>query len=128
MASTAEVISYLESSRPRNRVTLLLLDWKLSWCGAHPAVGHTSTATNNTTLTRDFSITMAPIDEANAFSRSSSEPNISEATRMFEVEKSVLSKHFYGKTVSIAKANETKQLLTNKQEVVLVDEIQKLCD
>jgi hypothetical protein len=47
---------------------------------------------------------------------------------MFGVERSVLSKHFYGKRVSIVKANETKQLLTNKQELVLVNEIQKLCD
>jgi hypothetical protein len=71
---------------------------------------------------------MAPIDEAIAFLRSSSKPNISEAARMFEVERSVLSKHFHGKRVSIAKANETKQLLTNKQELVLVNKIQKLCD
>jgi hypothetical protein len=71
---------------------------------------------------------MAPIDEAIAFLRSSNKPNISEAARIFEVERSVLSKHFHGKRVSIAKANETKQLLTNKQELVLVNEIKKLCD
>jgi hypothetical protein len=71
---------------------------------------------------------MAPIDEAIASLRSSNKSNISEAAGMFEVERSVLSKHFHGKRVSIAKANETKQLLTNKQELVLVNEIQKLCD
>jgi hypothetical protein len=40
----------------------------------------------------------------------------------------VLSKRFRGTRASIAKANETKQLLTNKQELILVNEIQRLCD
>ena len=71
---------------------------------------------------------MAPIDEAIAFLRSSNKPNISEAARMFEVERSVLSKHFYGKRASMAKAIETKQLLPNKQDLVLVNKIQRLCD
>ena len=71
---------------------------------------------------------MAPIDEAIAFLKSSDKPNISKAARMFKVERSVLSKHFHGKRVSIAKANETKQLLSKKQELVLVNEIQRLCD
>ena len=71
---------------------------------------------------------MAPIDEAVAFLRSSNKPNISEAARIFEVDRSVLSKHFHGRRVSIAKANEIKQLLTNKQELVLVNEIKRLCD
>jgi len=71
---------------------------------------------------------MAPIDEAVALLRCSNKPNVSEAARMFDVERSVLSKHFRGKRVSIAKANETKQLLTNKQELVLVNEIKRLCD
>jgi hypothetical protein len=70
---------------------------------------------------------MALIDEAVAFSKSPNEPNISEAARMFEAERLVLSKHFSGKRVSIAKANETKQLLTSKQELVLVNEIQGFC-
>jgi transposase-like protein len=48
---------------------------------------------------------MAPIDKAIAFLRSSNKPNISEAARRFGVERSVLSKHFRGKRVSIAKAN-----------------------
>jgi hypothetical protein len=71
---------------------------------------------------------MAPIDEAIAFLKSSNKLNISKAARMFKVERSVLSKHFYGKRVSVAKANETKQLLTNKQELVLVNEIRRLCN
>ena len=71
---------------------------------------------------------MAPIDEAIAFLRSSDKPNISEAARKFKVERSVLSKHFRGERVSKAKADETKQLLTNKQELVLVNEIQRLCN
>jgi hypothetical protein len=40
----------------------------------------------------------------------------------------VLSKRFRRIRASIAKANETKQLLTNKQELVLINEIQRLCD
>ena len=71
---------------------------------------------------------MAPIDEAIAFLRSSDKLNISEAARKFKVERSVLSKHFYRKRVSIAKANKIRQLLTNKQELVLVNHIQRLCD
>ncbi|KAK5698451.1 hypothetical protein LTR17_023655 [Elasticomyces elasticus] len=47
---------------------------------------------------------------------------------MFKVERSVLGKHSHGKRVSIAKANEMKHLLTNKQELVLVNEIKRLCD
>ena len=79
-------------------------------------------------MTRDYSTTIAPLDEAIAFLRSSNKPNISEAARMFKVERSVLSKHFRGKRVSVAMANETRQLLTNKQELVLVNEVQRLCD
>jgi hypothetical protein len=70
---------------------------------------------------------MALIDEAVAFPKIPNEPNISEAARMFEAERLVLSKHLSGKRVSIAKANETKQLLTNKRELVLVNEIQGFC-
>jgi hypothetical protein len=93
-----------------------------------PGVGHTSTATNNTTSTHNFFATMAPIDAAIAFLRSSDKPNIVEAAWTFKVERSALRKHFHEKRVSIAKANETKQLLTKKQELVLVNEIQRLCD
>ena len=44
------------------------------------------------------------------------------------MERSVLSKHFRGKRGSRAQANEMKQLLTNKQELVLVNHIKRLCD
>jgi len=71
---------------------------------------------------------MAPIDEAIAFLRSSDKPNISEAAGRFKVERSVLSKHFHGERGSKAKANEMRQLLTNKQESELVNYIQRLCD
>jgi len=71
---------------------------------------------------------MAAINKAVAFLKSADKPNISETARIFNVERPVLSKHFRGKRVFVAKANETKQLLTNKQELVLVKEIQKLCD
>jgi hypothetical protein len=55
-------------------------------------------------------------------------PNVSGAARKFEIERSTLSKHFHGKRGSIAQGNETKQLLTNNQELVLVNHIQMLCD
>jgi hypothetical protein len=83
---------------------------------------------NNTTLTLDSFATMAPIDEAIAFLKNFNKPNILEAARIIQVERSVLSKRFRGTRASIAKANKTKQLLTNKQELVLVNEIQMLCD
>lgn len=71
---------------------------------------------------------MAPIDEAIASLKSYDKPNISEAAREFKVERSVLSKHFHGKRDSKANANEMKQLLTKKQELVLVEHIRRLCD
>jgi len=71
---------------------------------------------------------MAPINEAIAFLQGSDKPSISEAAKKFKVERSTLSKHFHGKRGSIAKANEKKQLLTNNQELVLVNHIQRLCD
>jgi hypothetical protein len=76
---------------------------------------------NNTILTLNSFATMAPIDEAIAFLKSSNKPNISEAARIFQVEESVLSKRFRGTRASIAKANETKQLLINKQDLVLAN-------
>ena len=71
---------------------------------------------------------MAPIDEAITFLKSSDNLNISEVARKFKIERSTLSKHFRGKRGSLTKANETKQLLTNKQEVVLMNHIQRLYD
>ena len=99
-----------------------------------PIVGHIQpsptppASINNTTLARNSMTGMAPIDEAVAFLKSSDEPNISEAARMFKIERSTVSKHFRGKRGSIAKANETKQLLTKTQEIVLVNHIKRLCD
>jgi hypothetical protein len=71
---------------------------------------------------------MAPIDESIVFLKSFNKSNISEAARIFQVKRSVLSKRYRRTRASIAKANETKQLLTNKQELVLVNEIRRLCD
>jgi hypothetical protein len=70
---------------------------------------------------------MAPINEAIASLQGSDKPSISEA-RKLKVERSTLSKHFHGKRGSIAKANKKKELLTNKQELVFINHIQKLCD
>ena len=71
---------------------------------------------------------MAPIDEAVALLKSGDDLNIAEVARKFNIERSTLSKHFRGKRGSIAKANEKKQLLSNSQEKVLVNHIQRLCD
>jgi hypothetical protein len=69
---------------------------------------------------------MKAIDEAIAFLCSCDTPNVSEAARRFSVDRSTLSKRFSGKTGSKVKANETKQLLTKKQELVLVNYISRL--
>jgi transposase-like protein len=71
---------------------------------------------------------MAPIDEAIAFLRSSSSTNISEAARKFDVNRSTLSKRFHGKTRSTAKSYHMQQLLTYKQELMLVEQIHKLSE
>jgi transposase-like protein len=71
---------------------------------------------------------MAPIDEAIAFLRSSSSKNISEAARKFDVNRSTLSKRFHGKTRSTAKGYYMQQLLSHKQELMLVKQINKLSE
>jgi hypothetical protein len=71
---------------------------------------------------------MAPIDEAIAFLRSSSSKNISEAARRFNVNRSTLSKRFHGKTRSTAKGYHVQQLLSHKQELMLVKQINKLSE
>jgi hypothetical protein len=71
---------------------------------------------------------MAPIDEAIAFLRSSSSKNISEAARRFNVNRSTLSKRFHGKTRSTAKGYHMQQLLSQKQELMLVKQINKLSE
>jgi hypothetical protein len=83
---------------------------------------------NTATLIYDHSTDMAPIDEAVALLKSAGDSNVSEVARKFNVERSTLSKHFRGKRGSIAKANERKQLLSNSQETVLANHIQRLCD
>jgi hypothetical protein len=49
---------------------------------------------NNTILTLNSFATIVPIDEAIAFLKSSTKPNISEAARVFQVKRLVLSKRF----------------------------------
>jgi hypothetical protein len=71
---------------------------------------------------------MKAIDEAIAFLCSCDTPNVSEAARRFSVDRSTLNKRFSGKTGSKVKANEMKQLLTGKQELVLVNHISRLCE
>jgi transposase-like protein len=69
---------------------------------------------------------MKAVDEAIALLRSCDTPNVSEAARRFSVNRSILSKRFSGKTGSKVKANEMKQLLTKKQELVLINHISRL--
>jgi transcriptional regulator with XRE-family HTH domain len=71
---------------------------------------------------------MAPIDEAIAFLRSSDQLPIAEVARRFNVNKSTLSKRFQGKTGSLAKRAESNRLLSNKQELVLVEHIRRLSE
>jgi hypothetical protein len=71
---------------------------------------------------------MASIDKAIAFLRSSRSENISEVARRYNVDRSTLSKRFRGKTRSTAKGYQTQQLLTHKQELMLVKQINKLSE
>ena len=71
-------------------------------------------------------MSMAAIDKAIDFLRSYNKPNISEAARQFNVNRTTLSKQFSGNRGSRAKANELKQLLTKKQKLVLVRHISRL--
>jgi phage portal protein BeeE len=78
--------------------------------------------------TRDIFTTMASIDKAIAFLKSSESANISEAARKYNVNRSTLSKRFRGKTRSTAQGYQTQQLLTRKQELMLVKQINKLSE
>jgi hypothetical protein len=71
---------------------------------------------------------MAPIDEGIAFLRSSDVSSISDVARKFKVNRSTLSKRYNGKRGSWSQATERKQLLTKKQELVLVRHISRLCE
>jgi hypothetical protein len=71
---------------------------------------------------------MAPIDEAIAFLRSSDVSSISDVARKFKVNRSTLSKRYNRKRGSWSQATERKQLLTKKQELVLVRHISRLCE
>jgi DNA-binding transcriptional regulator YiaG len=55
---------------------------------------HTITLHQQQHSTRDISTTMAPIDEAIAFLRSSDQLPIAEVARRFNVNRSTLSKRF----------------------------------
>jgi transposase-like protein len=84
---------------------------------------HTITLHQQQHSTRDISTTMAPIDEAIALLRSSDQLPIAEVARRFDVNRSTLSKRFQGKTGSLAKRAESNRLLSNKQELILVEHI-----
>jgi transcriptional regulator with XRE-family HTH domain len=76
--------------------------------------------------TPDISTIMASIDEAIAILRSSDQLPIAEVARRFNVNRSTLSKRFQGKTASLSKRAESNQLLSNKQELVLIEHIRRL--
>jgi hypothetical protein len=71
---------------------------------------------------------MGSIDKAIAFLRSSESENISEAARKYNVNRSTLSKRFRGKTRFTAQGYQTQQLLTHKQELMLVKQINRLSE
>jgi len=71
---------------------------------------------------------MASIDKAIAFLESSGSGNISEAARKYNVNRSTLSKRSRGKTRSTAQGYHKQQLLTHKQELVLVEQINRLSE
>ena len=71
---------------------------------------------------------MASIDKVIAFLESSGSGNISEAARKYNVNRSTLSKRVRGKTCSTAQGYQKQQLLTHKQELVLVEQINRLSE
>jgi AraC-like DNA-binding protein len=71
---------------------------------------------------------MLPIDEAIAFRDHQINLPIAEVARRFNVNRSTLSKRFQGKTGSLAKRAESNRLLSNKQELVLVEHIRRLSE
>jgi hypothetical protein len=91
----------------------------------HPCAVYTITLHQQQPSTRDISATMAPIDEAIAFLRSSDQSPIAEVVRRFNVNRSTLSKQFQWKTGSAKKAG-SNQLPSNKQELVLVEYTRRL--
>lgn len=80
----------------------------------------------NTTSRRVEPTTMGSIEDTIAFLRSSDGRNTAAAAKRFNVNRSTLSKRFRGKTGSVARRNEGRRLLTNKQEQELVKQIQRL--
>lgn len=74
------------------------------------------------------STTMHSLDEALVFLNSQDVPNVSEAARKFQIERSTLSKKFKRQSGSRAQAAEKKQLLSIKQEKTLIKDINRLCE
>jgi len=89
---------------------------------------HTFKAHQHRTLIRVIFADMAPVDDAIASLKSSESKNISEAAKKYNVNRSTLSKRFRGKTRSTAEGYETQRLLTHKQELVLVEQINRLSE
>ena len=71
---------------------------------------------------------MHPLDGAIIFLSSQDVPHVSEAARKFQVDRSTLSKKFKRQSGSRAQAAEKKQLLSIKQEKILIKDINRLCE
>lgn len=71
---------------------------------------------------------MASIDDANAFSKSSDSTIISEAAKIYNVNRSNLNKRFRCKTRSKAEGYQAQRLLTNRQELMFVEQINRLSE
>lgn len=89
-----------------------------------PRVAHTTRVSSSTII----SSTMLPLDEANVFLNSQDIPQISEAARKFQVERSTLSKKFHCQSGTRAQSAQHKQFLSTTQERTLIKHINRLCE
>ena len=71
---------------------------------------------------------MRPIDAAVEELKLQNPPLFRATARKHKVDKQTLRNRYYGKTLSAEEYHETRQLLSNAQERVLVDRINTLCE
>ena len=71
---------------------------------------------------------MHPLDNALVFLNNQEAPNVSQAAREFQVQRSTLGKKFQRQSGSRAQAAEKKQFLSIKQEKTLIKDINRLCE
>jgi hypothetical protein len=80
------------------------------------------------TLTRSYSTTMAPIDDAIAAARSQESLNLAEISRIHRVARSTLLQRLRGVQHSKSEQYENQRLLTDIEERVLFDQINHLTE